>query len=136
YRALAPANWCPNDQTVLANEQVVNGVCERCGTPVIRRDLEQWFFRITRYAEELLDFREAEWPERIMAMQRNWIGKSVGAEIAFGLDQRRTTNDERRTADEVRVFTTRADTVFGATFLVLAPEHPFVAELTTPERRA
>jgi leucyl-tRNA synthetase len=126
YRALAPANWCPKDQTVLANEQVVNGLCERCGTPVIRKDLEQWFFRITRYAEELMDFSEAEWPERIMTMQRNWIGKSVGAEIAFQLEDGR----------EVRVFTTRADTVFGATFLVLAPEHPLVSELTTPERRA
>lgn len=127
YRAKAPANWCPRCQTVLANEQVVGGgLCERCHTPVTQRDLEQWFFRITRYAEELLDYSQIEWPKRIKLMQKNWIGKSVGVEISFGLD----------VDDEIRVFTTRPDTIFGVTFMVLAPEHPLVSKLTSPERRA
>ena len=129
YRAEAPVNWCPHCQTVLANEQVVNGVCERCGTAVTHRDLEQWFFRITRYADELMQHDGIDWPERIKIMQRNWIGKSKGAEIAFGLDY--TDIDEK----EIRVFTTRPDTTFGATFMVLAPEHPLVAKLTLPERK-
>jgi leucyl-tRNA synthetase len=131
YRARAPVNWCPNCQTVLANEQVVGeGVCERCDTPVIKRDLEQWFFRITKYADELLSFDGINWPERIQIMQRNWIGKSYGTEISFGLDQPGV--DEK----EIRVFTTRPDTVFGVTFMVLAPEHPLVAKLTTSDKRA
>jgi len=126
YRAKAPVNWCPNCQTVLANEQVVGeGVCERCKTQVVRRDLEQWFFRITNYAEELLDHSDIDWPERIKIMQRNWIGKSEGVEVAFGLDGE----------EEIRVFTTRPDTMFGVTFVVLAPEHPLVDKLTSPERR-
>ncbi len=130
YRAKAPVNWCPNCQTVLANEQVVGeGVCERCKTPVTRRDLEQWFFRITDYAEELLDHSHIEWPERIKLMQRNWIGKSEGVEISFGLD------GEGLGKREIRVFTTRPDTIYGVTFMVLAPEHPLVEELTSPERR-
>ena len=125
YRGKAPVNWCPQCQTVLANEQVVGeGVCERCGTAVTKRDLEQWFFKITSYAEELLDHSHIEWPERIKAMQRNWIGKSKGVEVAFGIE-----------GGEIRVFTTRADTIFGVTFVVLAPEHPLVDKLTTPERR-
>ncbi|MEE8174107.1 MAG: leucine--tRNA ligase [Dehalococcoidia bacterium] len=129
YRAKAPVNWCPKCQTVLANEQVVGeGVCERCTTPVGQRDLEQWFLRITRYAEQLLDHSHIQWPERIKAMQRNWIGKSVGTEIAFGL--------EAEQLEDIRVFTTRPDTVFGVTFLVMAPEHPLVARLTAPEHRA
>jgi leucyl-tRNA synthetase len=130
YRAGAPANWCPQCKTVLANEQVVGeGVCERCGTPVIRKYLEQWFFRITKYAEELLEFAEIEWPERVKTMQRNWIGKSVGVEISFGLDVKGVSEKE------IRVFTTRPDTIFGVTFMVLAPEHPLVAKLTTREHK-
>jgi leucyl-tRNA synthetase len=126
YRAKAPVNWCPNCQTVLANEQVVGeGLCERCGTPVIRKDLEQWFFGITKYADELLDFSHIEWPERIKTMQRNWIGKSEGVEIAFGLED----------GGKFLVFTTRPDTIFGVTFVVLAPEHPLVERLTTAEHR-
>ncbi len=131
YRAKAPVNWCPNCQTVLANEQVVEGgKCERCDTPVTKEDREQWFFRITRYAEELLDHSRIEWPERIETMQKNWIGRSEGVEISFGLDYRNVEEQE------IRVFTTRPDTTFGVTFLVLAPEHPLVAKLTTPECRA
>jgi len=115
YRAKAPVNWCPSCQTVLANEQVLGGLCERCSTQVVRRDLEQWFFRITKYAEELLNFDGIDWPEKIKLMQRNWIGKSEGAIISFpieGLDQK------------IEVFTTRPDTIFGATFLVLAQNIP------------
>ena len=131
YRARAPVNWCPECQTVLANEQVVGeGVCERCETPVIRRDLEQWFFRITKYADELLEFEGIDWPERIKIMQRNWIGKSYGTEISFALDHPSVAEKE------IKVFTTRPDTVFGVTFMVLAPEHPLVAKLASPEKRA
>ena len=128
YRAKAPANWCPSCQTVLANEQVEDGACERCHTPVVKRDLDQWLFKITDYAEELLDTSRLQWPERIKLMQHNWIGRSEGVELAFGLDL----------ADppELRVFTTRPDTVFGVTFMVLAPEHPLVERLTAPDRRA
>jgi leucyl-tRNA synthetase len=131
YRAKAPVNWCPTCQTVLANEQVVGeGMCERCGAAVIRKMLEQWFFRITKYAEELLDFSKIDWPERIEIMQRNWIGKSTGAEISFGLEHKGVDTKE------IKVFTTRPDTIFGVTFFVLAPEHPLVPLLTTPERKA
>ena len=131
YRAKAPVNWCPKCQTVLANEQVIGeGVCERCGTPVTKRELEQWFFRITRYAEELLDHTRLDWPERIKTMQKNWIGKSEGAEISFRLE------DEGIEQKEIRVFTTRPDTIFGVTFFLLAPEHPLVPGLTKPEHRA
>ena len=126
YRALAPVNWCPHCQTVLANEQVLaDGSCERCSTAVTRKDLEQWFFRITRYAEELLSFEGIEWPERVKTMQRNWIGRSEGVEAAFDLDD----------GAELCVFTTRPDTMFGVTFLCLAPENPLVERLTTPDRR-
>jgi leucyl-tRNA synthetase len=131
YRGKAPVNWCPQCQTVLANEQVVGeGVCERCDTPVVRRDLEQWFFRITKYADELMDFDGIDWPERIKIMQRNWIGKSFGTEISFALDH--PAVEEK----EIRVFTTRPDTIFGVTFMVLAPEHPLVAKLTSAEKKA
>jgi len=128
YRALGAVDWCPTDNTTLAREQVVgpDRVCERCGTPVIKKDLEQWFFRITRYADELLDFSKMDWPERVKTMQRNWIGRSEGAEIVYTSEQ----------GDPITVFTTRPDTLFGATFLVLAPEHPLVEKLTTPEHRA
>jgi leucyl-tRNA synthetase len=126
YRTDAPVNWCPRCQTVLANEQVVGeGLCERCDTQVTKRDLEQWFFKITKYAEELLDHSRLDWPERIKVMQTNWIGKSEGAEISFRLEH------EGVEQKEIRVFTTRPDTIFGATFFLLAPEHPLVRRLTS-----
>jgi leucyl-tRNA synthetase len=131
YRGKAAVNWCPKCQTVLANEQVVgDGICWRCDSVVEKKRLEQWFFRITKYADELLDFSKIDWPERIRIMQTNWIGKSYGADISFGLDY--PTIKET----EIRVFTTRPDTLFGVTFFVLAPEHPLVADLTSPERAA
>jgi leucyl-tRNA synthetase len=121
YRKEAPVNWCPNDQTVLANEQVVNGRCDRCGALVEFRKMEQWFFRITAYADALLaDHALIDWPERTKAIQRNWIGRSEGAELLFRIDELDV---------DVEVFTTRPDTVFGATFFVLAPEHPLVDTL-------
>ncbi len=113
-------NWCPNDQTVLANEQVIDGHCERCGAKVEARTLEQWFFRITAYADRLLDdLADVQWPERVVTMQRNWIGRSEGAEVSFALDD----------GTALEVFTTRPDTLYGATFFVLAPEHPRAVEL-------
>jgi leucyl-tRNA synthetase len=131
YRAEAPVNWCPKCQTVLANEQVVGeGLCERCSTPVTKKELEQWFFRITKYTEELLDHSRLDWPERIKIMQKNWVGKSEGAEISFWLEH------EGVEQKEIRVFTTRPDTIFGVTFFLLAPEHPLVSQLTTPEHKA
>jgi leucyl-tRNA synthetase len=130
YRTKAPVNWCPRCQTVLANEQVVGeGLCERCNTTVTKKDLEQWFFRITRYAENLLDHSHLDWPERIKTMQTNWVGKSAGAEISFDL------TDEGAPQKEIRVFTTRPDTVFGVTFFLLAPEHPLVPRLTSQRQR-
>ena len=125
YKAPGPVNWCPSCNTVLANEQVIDGSCERCGTPVVRRFLTQWFFRITKYAEELLnDLDKLDWPEKTKIMQRNWIGKSVGAEIDFEVAD---------TGDKFTVFTTRPDTIYGATYVVLAPEHPLVDKITKPE---
>jgi leucyl-tRNA synthetase len=125
YRKEAAVNWCPFDQTVLANEQVIDGRCERCGNPVELRQLEQWFFKITDYAERLLeDLSTIEWPEHVKAMQRNWIGRSAGAEVLFrckGLDPAHPI--------DYPVFTTRPDTLFGATFFVMAPEHPDVFKL-------
>ena len=130
YRAKAPVVWCPSCQTVLANEQVLNGVCERCDTPITRRDLEQWFLRITDYADQLLNFDTLEeWPDKILTMQRNWIGRSEGVEIGFDISENGL--DER----EIQTFTTRIDTIFGVTFLVLAPEHPLVTLLTSNSRR-
>ncbi len=130
YRASAPVNWCPTCQTVLANEQVVDGKCERTGDVVIRREMDQWFFRITDYADELLDFSGVvDWPERIMTMQTNWIGRSEGVDISFDISEYGL--DER----DITTFTTRIDTIFGVTFVVLAPEHPLVEQLTTPEQR-
>jgi leucyl-tRNA synthetase len=123
FRKAAPANWCPKDQTVLANEQVVNGACERCGTPVVRRDLTQWFFRTTAYAQRLLDDMselEGKWSDRVLTLQRNWIGRSEGAEVDFTIAE---------TDDAVTVFTTRPDTLWGATFFVFSPEHPLVPKL-------
>jgi leucyl-tRNA synthetase len=122
YRKEAPVKWCPHDQTVLANEQVIDGRCERCGTEVEAKNLTQWFFRITQYADELLDEMDLleEWPERVLSMQRNWIGRSQGASVLFRVEG---------SGEELPVFTTRPDTLFGATFFVLAPEHPLVAQL-------
>ncbi len=131
YRKAATANWCPSCQTVLANEQVIDGLCERCDTPVVQRFMEQWFFKTTQYAEELLHNEALDWPDHVKLMQRNWIGRSEGAEVAFGLEA--LTPDG---ISEVRVFTTRPDTLYGVTFMVLAPEHPLVAQVTTPEQRA
>ena len=131
YRRKSSVNWCPVDNTVLANEQVVDGGCWRCGTPVETRDLEQWFFRITAYADELLDATEglSKWPEKVLTMQRNWIGRSEGARVTFAL-----AGDP---ATSIEVFTTRIDTIYGATFVVLGPEHPLVQTLaarsTNPE---
>ncbi|MCY3568966.1 MAG: class I tRNA ligase family protein, partial [Chloroflexi bacterium] len=135
YRAGADCNYCPPCGTVLANEQVIRndegiGICERCDAVVEARQMEQWMFRITDYADELLNFDGIDWPEPIKLMQRNWIGRSEGAEISFPLG--REVNGE----DRITVFTTRPDTLFGCTFMVLAPEHPLVAELTTVECRA
>ena len=130
YRSRAPAVWCTSCQTVLANEQVVNGNCERCATPITRRELKQWFLGITRYAEELLDFSGLiEWPEKILSMQRNWIGRSEGAEVGFDISHLGLSEQE------IRVFTTRVDTLYGVTFLVLAPEHPLVSKITVGEQR-
>ena len=124
YRKEAPVNWCPDCNTVLANEQVVDGKCERCGQTVVRKNLTQWFFKITDYAEELLTGLEGlDWPEKTKLMQKNWIGKSTGGEVEF-----KTT-----TGKKFRVFTTRADTLYGVTYVVLAPEHPLVNEITTAE---
>jgi leucyl-tRNA synthetase len=130
YRGEAAVNWCPNDQTVLANEQVIDGRCERCGAPVEARQLEQWFFRITDYADRLLDDLDAiHWPEHVKTMQRNWIGRSEGAEVAFRCEE---------LGIDYAVFTTRPDTLFGATFFVMAPEHPDVFRLAagTPHEQA
>ena len=128
YRAKSPVNWCTGCNTVLANEQVVDGVCERCKNEVIQKELEQWFFKITDYAERLLaGLDTVDWPEKIKAMQRNWIGKSVGATVDFQLNGR---------DDKVTVFTTRPDTLYGATYMVLAPEHALVEQIVTDEQRA
>src|SRR5687768_7325344 len=123
YRRKSSVNWCPVDNTVLANEQVVDGKCWRCDTPVETRDLEQWFFRITAYADELLDATDAlsQWPEKVLTMQRNWIGRSEGARVKFPLE------DDPQNA--IEVFTTRIDTIYGATFVLLGPEHPLVQTL-------
>jgi len=123
FRKMAPVNWCPQDRTVLANEQVHDGVCERCGTPVEPRDMEQWFFRMSAYAQRLLDDHaeiRAGWPERVLRMQEEWIGRSEGARLDFTVEA---------TGEKLTVFTTRPDTTFGATFMAVAPEHPLVARL-------
>ncbi|MBI2201927.1 MAG: leucine--tRNA ligase, partial [Armatimonadetes bacterium] len=129
YRRLAPVDWCPKDNTTLAREQVVGEerVCERCGTPVVKKNLEQWFLKITGYADELLDFSGIQWPERVRTLQENWIGRSVGVEFRLEVKD--------HPGASFRVFTTRPDTVFGMTFAVLAPEHPLVDQLATPDRR-
>ncbi|AHF07886.1 leucine--tRNA ligase [Desulfitobacterium metallireducens] len=122
YKKKAAVNWCPSCATVLANEQVVDGACERCDTPVTKKDLEQWFFKITDYAQVLLDDLDKlpGWPEKVKTMQRNWIGRSEGTEVDFTVENR---------TDKIRVYTTRVDTIFGVSYVVLAPEHPLVKEL-------
>ncbi|MCU1591433.1 MAG: leucyl-tRNA synthetase [Frankiales bacterium] len=128
YRKKSAVNWCPNDQTVLANEQVVGGKCERCGAEVTKRELTQWYFRITEYADRLLDDMkdlEGSWPERVLLMQKNWIGRSTGAHVDFAVGDRKVT-----------VFTTRPDTLYGATFFVVAADAPLAEELCAPEQRA
>lgn len=130
YKKRAAVWWCPKDQTVLANEQVVDGKCERCDTVVAKRDLEQWFFRITKYADELLEFDGIQWTDQVISMQRNWIGRSEGAHLTFGLDVAGCDTKD------ITVFTTRPDTVFGVSFFVLAPEHPLVEQITTSDQRA
>jgi len=127
YRKQAAVDWCPKDNTTLAREQVVgeNRVCERCGTPVVKKELEQWFFRITAYAEELLNFSSLDWPERVRLLQTNWIGRSEGAAVTFHTEA----------GDPIEIFTTRPDTLWGATFMVFAPEHPLVDKVTTPAQR-
>ena len=138
YKKAAAVNWCPFDKTVLANEQVINGRCERCDTVVEQRTLEQWFFRITEYADRLLsdldDKSRMDWSDSTVTAQRNWLGRSEGAQIDFpiadGADRRGAPS-----GDAIRVFTTRPDTIFGATFMVVAPEHPLVDRLTTADHR-
>jgi leucyl-tRNA synthetase len=127
YRKMSPVDWCPNCNTTLAREQVwgEDRHCERCGTPVIKKDLEQWFFRTTQYAEELLDFSHTDWPERVRLLQTNWIGRSEGASVIFHTEQEYP----------LEIFTTRPDTLWGATFMVLAPEHPLVDKVSSAEQR-
>lgn len=128
YKKNAPVNWCPSCKTVLANEQVIDGACERCDSEVMQKDLEQWFFKITDYADKLLEgLNRIDWPEKTIAMQRNWIGRSEGAWIQFPLADNEKT---------LEVFTTRPDTLWGVTYMVLAPEHPWVMELTAQEQKA
>jgi len=127
YRKMSPVDFCPHDNTTLAREQVwgEDRHCERCGTPVIKKNLEQWFFRITKYADELLNYTGADWPEHVRVLQTNWIGRSEGASVLF-----KTENGE-----SLEVFTTRPDTLWGATFMVLSPEHPLVEKITTPDHQ-
>jgi leucyl-tRNA synthetase len=126
YRKRSTVNWCPSCQTVLANEQVVDGACWRCGTPIVTRDLEQWFFRITAYADELLDGLDslASWPEKVVVMQRNWIGRSEGARVAFPVVASPAAPSTE--SSNIEIFTTRIDTIYGATFVLLSPEHQLV----------
>jgi leucyl-tRNA synthetase len=132
FRRRSTVNWCPSCNTVLANEQVVDGGCWRCGTPVVTRELEQWFFRITRYADELLSAADGleQWPEKVLTMQRNWIGRSEGARVRFAL------SDARDGSDAIEVFTTRIDTIYGANFILLAPEHALVQKWSAEDGAA
>ena len=137
YKKKAAVNWCPKDKTVLANEQVIAGACERCGTMVEQRSLEQWFFEITKYAGRLLDNLEwIDWSESTKTAQRNWIGRSEGAEISFEVLAGAAPPTSAADAPRITAFTTRADTIFGATYMVLAPEHPLVETITAPGQRA
>ncbi len=124
YESIVPINWCPSCKTGLANEEVFNGKCERCGHPIERRMLRQWILKITAYAERLLeDLDGLDWPESTLAMQKNWIGKSKGAEVTFQIDG---------SQDKLTVFTTRPDTLFGATYMVVSPEHPILQRIVPP----
>ncbi len=126
YQKLSPVNWCSSCNTVIANEQVVDGKCERCGTEIVRKEMTQWFFKITDYAEELLaDLDKIDWPEKTKLMQKNWIGRSEGGEVEFTLEN----------GKPFRVFTTRADTLGGVSYIVFAPEHAWIDEITTPEQK-
>ena len=132
YRKDSMVNWCPKDQTVLANEQVVNGACERCGTTVTKKSLNQWYFKITDYAQQLLDDMEqleGKWPERVLLMQRNWIGRSEGAEVRFEIEA-----TEAQPAESFTVFTTRPDTLYGSTFIVVAADSAFAKQIVAPEQ--
>ncbi|MDR0555341.1 MAG: leucine--tRNA ligase [Treponema sp.] len=137
YEAESPINWCPSCKTGLANEEVKDGLCERCGTKVTRKRIRQWILRITAYAERLLeDLEGLDWPEPVKLMQRNWIGRSEGANVVFKVDKS-TLNSGEKTEDLfIEIYTTRPDTLFGATYMVLSPEHPLVERITTPEQRA
>lgn len=140
YRKKAPVNWCPSCQTVLANEQVHDNQCWRCGSEVSSKELEQWFFKITQYANELLAGHEqikpkganGGWPEKVLAMQKNWIGQSQGASVHFPILE----PDNKKTPESIKIFTTRPDTLFGATFMVISPEHPLVSHITQPEHKS
>lgn len=134
YKKMAAVDWCPNCNTTLAREQVVGEgrVCERCGTPVTKKDLEQWFFKTTQYADELINFDGIDWPEKVRTMQINWVGRSEGAEVQFPVIGYRSAAADK----SVTVFTTRPDTLWGATFMVFSPEHPLVDEITSPEQKA
>ena len=128
YRKMAAVDFCPTDNTTLAREQVIGDerVCERCGTPVIKKELEQWFFRTTNYTDELLNFDSIDWPERVKTLQTNWIGRSEGANVTF----------KTEAGDPIEIFTTRPDTLWGATFMVLAPEHSLVKKITTDDQHS
>lgn len=133
YRKYSQVNWCPKDQTVLANEQVVNGTCERCGTEVTKKSLNQWYFKITEYAEELLEDMkklEGHWPDRVLAMQKNWIGRSEGAEVRFAVE-----SGGNKEATDITVFTTRPDTLYGATFFVVAADSDLALEIVAEEQK-
>jgi leucyl-tRNA synthetase len=134
YRKMSPVDFCPNCNTTLAREQVWGDDrhCERCGTPVIKKDLDQWFFKTTKYADELLSYETIDWPERVKTLQTNWIGKSEGASVVFHA----TSYGDDKSGDPIEIFTTRPDTLWGATFMVLSPEHPLVGKITTPEQKA
>ncbi|MEK7523641.1 MAG: leucine--tRNA ligase [Patescibacteria group bacterium] len=134
YRKQAPVNWCPSCQTVLANEQVQDGTCDRCHSQVTKRDLTQWFFSIRQYGDRLLEFGGLQWPEKTKLMQQNWIGRSEGAQIDFELEADKD-NEIRGTGEKVTVFTTRIDTLFGCTYVVLAPEHPLAQKVATKKHR-
>ncbi len=129
YRKMSPVDWCPNCNTTLAREQVWGDDrhCERCGTPVIKKDLDQWFFKATKYADELLNFDGIDWPQTVKTLQTNWIDRSEGASVIFKTDKQ---------GDDVEIFTTRPDTLWGATFMVFSPEHPLVDKITTPENKS
>ncbi|MDY5634452.1 MAG: leucine--tRNA ligase, partial [Treponema porcinum] len=133
YESNTPINWCPSCKTGLANEEVKEGKCDRCGTQVTHKTIRQWVLKITAYADRLLeDLDTLDWPESVKLMQRNWIGKSTGAEVTFTIADK----DGKPTDQKLTVYTTRCDTLFGATYMVVSPEHPLVKQLTTPEQKA